>query len=65
MERKRMQMEFLHGRPLSPGDLEMIRRQVEEFEVVAALMTKSAASPCATGLTCYRSFRPRKIEVGV
>jgi hypothetical protein len=44
MERKRMPMEFLHGRPLSPGDLEispgdleMIRRQVEEFEVVAAV----------------------------
>jgi hypothetical protein len=37
MERKRMPMEFLHGRPLSPGDPEMIRRQVEEFEVVAAV----------------------------
>jgi hypothetical protein len=32
-----MPMEFLHGRPLSPGDLEMIRRQVEEFEVVGAV----------------------------
>jgi hypothetical protein len=40
MERKRMPMEFLHGRPLNPGDPEMIRRQVEEFEVVAAVDDK-------------------------
>ena len=33
-----MPMEFLHGRPLSPEDLEMIRRQIEEgFEVIAAV----------------------------
>ena len=25
-----MQTEFLHGRPLSPEDLEMLRRQIEE-----------------------------------
>jgi hypothetical protein len=31
-------MEFLHGRPLSPEELELIRRQVEEgFEVIAAV----------------------------
>jgi hypothetical protein len=30
-------MEFLHGRPLSPEDLEMIRRQVEEFEVIGVV----------------------------
>jgi hypothetical protein len=30
-----MPMEFLHGRPPSPGDLEMIK--VEEFEVAAAV----------------------------
>jgi hypothetical protein len=34
---KRMPIEFLHGRPLSPDDLEMIRRQVEEFEVIGAV----------------------------
>src|SRR5258706_3707989 len=35
---KTMPMEFLHGRPLSPEDLEMIRRQIEEgFEVIAAV----------------------------
>jgi hypothetical protein len=37
MEPKRMPMEFLYGRPLSADDLEMIRRQVGEFEVIAAV----------------------------
>jgi hypothetical protein len=33
-----MAMEFLHGRPLSPEELEMIRRQIEEgFEGIAAV----------------------------
>jgi hypothetical protein len=32
-----MPMEFLYGRPLSPDDLEMIRRQVQEFEVIAVV----------------------------
>jgi hypothetical protein len=32
-----MPIEFLHGRPLSPEDLEMIRRQVEEFEVIGVV----------------------------
>jgi hypothetical protein len=33
-----MPMEFLHGQPLSPHDLEMIRRQIEEgFEVIGAV----------------------------
>ena len=31
-------MEFLHGHPLSPEELELIRRQIEEgFEVIAAV----------------------------
>jgi hypothetical protein len=33
-----MPTEFLHDRPLSPEDLEVIRRQIEEgFEVVGAI----------------------------
>jgi hypothetical protein len=33
-----MPIEFLHGRPLSPKELELIRRQIEEgFEVIAAV----------------------------
>ncbi len=33
-----MPMEFLHGRPLSPEELELIRRQIEEgFEVIGAV----------------------------
>ena len=33
-----MPVEFLHGRPLSPKELELIRRQIEEgFEVIAAV----------------------------
>jgi len=33
-----MPMEFLHGRPLSPEELELIRRQIEAgFEVIAAV----------------------------
>jgi hypothetical protein len=36
--RKSTPMEFLHGRPLGPEDLEMIRRQIEEgAEVMAAV----------------------------
>jgi hypothetical protein len=36
--RKSTPMEFLHGRPLSPEDLEMIRRQIEEgAEIMAAV----------------------------
>jgi len=31
-----MPIEFLHGRPLSPGELEMLRRQIEEgFDNIA------------------------------
>jgi len=36
-ERRMPPMEFLRGRPLSPEDLEMIRRQVEEFEVIGVV----------------------------
>ena len=33
-----MQMEFLHGRALSPQELELIRRQIEEgFEVIGVV----------------------------
>jgi hypothetical protein len=33
-----MPTEFLHDRPLSPEDLEVIRRQIEEgFEIVGAV----------------------------
>ena len=33
-----MRIEFLHGRPLSPEELEIIRRQIEGgFEVIAAV----------------------------
>jgi hypothetical protein len=31
-------MEFLHGRPLGPEELEIIRRQIEEgFDVIAVV----------------------------
>ena len=33
-----MPVEFLHGRPLSPEELELIRRQIEQgFEVIGAV----------------------------
>jgi microsomal dipeptidase-like Zn-dependent dipeptidase len=32
-----MPMEFLQGRPLSPDDLEMIRRQIEELDHIGAV----------------------------
>jgi hypothetical protein len=55
-----MPMEFLYGRPLSPKELEMIRRQIEEgFEVIAAVDDEYAASSLATGLTCWPSFGPK------
>ncbi len=30
-------MEFLHGRPLEPEELETIRQQLEEFDTVEAI----------------------------
>jgi hypothetical protein len=50
--------------PLSPGDLEMIRRQVEEFEVVAAVDDEIRGIAVRNWPSCYRSFRPRKIDAG-
>jgi hypothetical protein len=32
-----MPIEFLHGRPLSPGDLETIREQIESFDDTTAV----------------------------
>ena len=32
-----MPMEFLHGRPLEPEELETIRQQLEEFDTVEAI----------------------------
>jgi hypothetical protein len=32
-----MPMEFLHGRPLSPDDLEMIRQQIEVLDDIGAV----------------------------
>jgi hypothetical protein len=55
-------MEFLHGRPLSPEEMEIIRRQIEEgFEVIGAVDDEVASSP-ATGRTCFPSFRRKKTE---
>jgi hypothetical protein len=31
-------IEFLHGRPLSPEELEMIRREIESFDDIAAVV---------------------------
>ena len=32
-----MPIEFLHGRPLSPEELEMIRRDIEAFDDIGAV----------------------------
>jgi len=32
-----MPIEFLHGRPLSPEELEMIRREIEAFDDIGAV----------------------------
>ena len=43
-----MPIEFLHGRPLSPDELEMLRQQIEEgFDNITESRTKSAASSLA------------------
>jgi hypothetical protein len=47
-KRAAMPMEFLHGRPLSPEDLEMIRRQVEEFEVIGVADREATRSDVDT-----------------
>jgi hypothetical protein len=36
-----MPIEFLHGRPLSPEELEMIRQQIEEFDHIGAVDPES------------------------
>jgi hypothetical protein len=41
---KRMPVEFLDGRPLGPEELEIIRRQVEEFVVISAVHDEASAS---------------------
>jgi hypothetical protein len=57
----RMPIEFLHGRPLSPEDLERIRSRPSTTSMSS--MTKFAALSLATGLTCCLSIHPRKIDV--
>jgi hypothetical protein len=55
-----MPIEFLHGRPLSPEELEMLRQQIEEgFDNIAEVDERYVGSSLATGLTCWRSFHPR------
>ncbi len=34
---KRMPVEFLHGRPLSPEELELIREQIESLDHIGAV----------------------------
>jgi hypothetical protein len=60
---KNMRVECLRGRPLSPEELEMLRRRWSRSTASALSTTKSAALSRATGLTCCRSFRRRKIGV--
>jgi hypothetical protein len=53
-----MQTEFLHGRPLSPEDLEMLRRQIEEgYDNTATVDDEIRGIVARNGLTCWRSFR--------
>jgi hypothetical protein len=60
-----MPMEFLHGRPLSPEELELFRRQVEEgFEVIAVVDDEVRGMSLGTGPTCWRSFRRKNNENG-
>jgi hypothetical protein len=59
-----MSIEFLHGRPLSAEELEMLRRQIEEgFDNIAEVDERYAGSSLATGLIYCRSFRPRRTDV--
>ena len=45
-----MPMEFLHGRPLSAEELEMLREQIEEsFDNIAEVDDETASSLPATG----------------
>lgn len=54
-------MGFLHDRPLSPEELELIRRQVEEgAEVIAAVDDEIRGIVLGTGLTFWRSFRRKR-----
>ena len=49
-------MEFIHGRPLSPEELEQLREQIEhEFDEIKAVSPRSTASSAATDPNCPRS----------
>ena len=49
--------------PLSPGELEIIRRQIEEgFEVIGAVDDESAASLLGTGLHLLSKLSPAEYE---
>jgi hypothetical protein len=56
-------MEFLHGRPLSPEELELLRQQIEEgFDNIAEVAPRYGGSSLATGLICCRSCRRKKTD---
>jgi hypothetical protein len=58
-----MPIEFLHGRPLSREDLEMIHRQIEEGSEVIAAVDDEIRGTLATGPPCWRSFHSKRIDV--
>jgi hypothetical protein len=53
-----MPMEFLHGRPLSPEELEMIRQQIEEgSDNIADVDDEIRGIVARNWSHCARSFR--------
>jgi hypothetical protein len=58
---KRMPMEFLHGRPLSPEELEMLRQQIEEgFDNIAEVDPEIGGK-----LSAKSRDRPTRIKISV
>jgi hypothetical protein len=59
-----MPMEFLHGQPLSPDELEMIRQQFEAgFDTINAIDSEIRGSCNGTGRTWFRNCRRRNSPI--
>ena len=60
-----MPIEFLHGRPLEPEELEAIRLQLESgFDHISSIdPERYAGSLSGIGRIYYPSFRPRMLAI--
>jgi hypothetical protein len=61
---KSMPVEFLHGRPLTPDDLELIRQQIEYgFDNITRIDLEIRDIVARNGLTCFQSYQRKRSEI--